>query len=98
MDDFEQAYQIYGEDIVFMMVNMTDGSRETVTTASEFIGDKGYTFPVYYDVTYSAANAYGVRSLPTSYFVDANGDLIAYANVAIDLELIEKGIGMITEE
>ena len=42
------------------MVNMTDGSRETVETASEYIDKQGYTFPVYYDVTYSAAEAYNM--------------------------------------
>ena len=37
MSDFEKAYQAYGADIHFLMVNMTDGYRETVETASEYI-------------------------------------------------------------
>ena len=49
MDDFEQAYQELGEDVQFLMVNMTDGSRETLDTAVGFVAEKGYTFPVYYD-------------------------------------------------
>ena len=55
MPDFDEAYQQYKDDIIFMMVNMTDGSRETLETASSFIADSEYSFPVYYDTKYSAA-------------------------------------------
>ena len=96
MSDFEKAYQAYGADIHFLMVNMTDGSRETVETASEYIDKQGYTFPVYYDVTYSAAEAYNVFGLPTTYFIDAEGYAIAYAQSAISLDTLQKGIDMIT--
>ena len=34
MPDFEAAYQKYGDDVVFLMVNLTDGRRETVDTAN----------------------------------------------------------------
>ena len=98
MGDFEKAYEIYGEDVQFLIVNMTDGSRETVQTASEYVAKQGYTFPVYYDVNYSAADAYNVYALPTTYFVDGEGYAIAYAQSAIFLTTIEKGIGMITSE
>ena len=49
MPDFESIYQELGEDVEFMMVNVTDGSRETRDSAAEFIAGEGYTFPVYYD-------------------------------------------------
>ena len=43
MSDFNEKYQALGEDVQFLMVNMTDGRRETVETASEFIKSQGYT-------------------------------------------------------
>lgn len=49
MPEFEEKYRKLGNEINFLMVNMTDGSRETVKIASDFIEKKGYTFPVYYD-------------------------------------------------
>ena len=55
MPDFDAAYTSYKDEIEFLVVNMTDGSRETVEIASSFIEEKGYTFPVYYDTEYSAA-------------------------------------------
>ena len=74
MPDFNEAYETYKDEIEFLMVNMTDGSRETIEVASSFIAESGYTFPVYYDTDYSAAITYSVSSLPTSYFLNAEGE------------------------
>lgn len=98
MPDFDAAYQTYKDDITFLMVNMTDGSRETVDVASEFIANSGYTFPVYYDTQYSAAITYSVASLPTSYFINAQGELVAHAKGAIDADTLQRGIDMIYRE
>lgn len=95
MPDFNEAFQTYGNDISFLMVNMTDGSRETVEIASSFIEESGYTFPVYYDTNYSAAITYSVSSLPTTYFINAEGKLIAYTKGAINGAILQKGIDMI---
>ena len=95
MPDFNEAYETYKDEIQFLMVNMTDGSRETIEVASSFIAESGYTFPVYYDTDYSAAITYSVSSLPTSYFLNAEGELVTYARGAIDGATLEKGIGMI---
>ena len=96
MPEFQQMYEELGEEFHFLMVNMTDGSRETVEVASEFIGEQGYTFPVFYDVNSEAAVIYRVYSLPTTYFIDAEGYAVARANGAIDAETIRRGIDMIT--
>ena len=96
MPDFEAKYQELGSDVQFLMINMTDGDRETVETASAFIAKKGYTFPVFYDTQYSAAIAYSVYSLPTTFFIDANGVGVAYASGAINAEILQRGIDMIT--
>ena len=95
MPDFENAFLNYQNEIVFLMINMTDGSRETFDIASSFITEKGYHFPVYYDTDYSAAITYSVSSLPTTYFLNAKGELIAHAKGAIDAETLKKGIDMI---
>ena len=95
MPDFEEKYLELGGEINFLMVNMTDGARETVEIASDFIAEKGYTFPVFYDTASSAAMTYGVYSLPTTYFIDADGNAIAQATGAIDGETLQRGIDMI---
>ena len=96
MPDFQEKFEALGEDVQFLMVNMTDGSRETVDIASAFIEEKGFTFPVLYDTDLDAANTYGAYSLPTTYFIDSQGSAIARATGAIDGDTLQRGIDMIT--
>lgn len=98
MPDFEKANDDLGEEICFLMVNMTDGYWDTVESASAFIEENGYTFPVFYDTDSSAAAAYGVNSLPTTYFIDAEGHGVAYGRGAMSLETLMRGIEMIRAE
>ena len=98
MPDFETAYQKYGEEIQFLMVNMTDGYQETVSSANEFIKDKSYTFPVFYDSAFEAAKAYSVYSIPTTYFIDAKGYIIAWGSGAMSAESLQEGINYIYKE
>lgn len=97
MPDFDDAYGELGEDIQFLMVNMT-GGRETLETASEFIEEEGFTFPVLYDTDGDAAQTYGVYSLPTTLFIDAQGNAIAQATGPIDRDTLQKGIDIIQPE
>ena len=76
MPAFEAAYQSQGDEVQFLMVNLTDSSRETVEVASGFIADAGYTFPVFYDTTYTANMAYEVTAIPATFFIDAEGRLV----------------------
>lgn len=97
MPDFDAAYAQYGEEIHFMMVNLTDGYQETMETAQDFIDQKGYQFPVYFDTDGNAAGAYGVYSIPATYFIDADGNAVAQGRGALDGETLQKGIDMILE-
>ena len=95
MPDFDEAYAELGDEIHFLMVNMTTSSRESFEKASAFIEDKRYSFPVFYDLDSNAATTYGVYSLPTTLFIDAEGYGIAQATGAIDREILQRGIDMI---
>lgn len=95
MPHFEEAYQKYGEDINFVIVNLTDGARETVETASDFIEEQGYTFPLYFDTNTEGAMTYGTYSIPVTYFIGADGVPVAQANGALDAATLQKGLDMI---
>ena len=95
MPDFDAAHQELGEDVQFLMINMTDGSRETVDTASAYVAEQGFTFPVFYDTESEAALAYGAYSLPTTYFIDAEGYAVARGVGALSAEALQQGIDMI---
>ena len=93
MPDFHEKHLELGDEIHFLMVNMT-GGRETLSSAKAFISEKGYTFPVFYDTDSDAATTYSVYSLPTTYFIDAEGYLVAQATGAISADTLQRGIDM----
>ena len=95
MPDFQAKFEEYGEDIRFLMVNLTDGSQETVNSAQGYIDNQGYTFPVYFDTDYSAAIAYGVSAIPATYFIDEQGVMVAYGKSAMSAEVLQRGIDML---
>lgn len=97
MADFDSAAARYGGQVQFLMVNLTDGGRETVDTASAFIEKMGYTFPVFYDTQYSAAIAYSVSAIPATYLINAQGEIVARGSGALDAATLEQGIAMILE-
>ena len=94
MPDFQEKYEELGEEIHFLMVNVTTG-RETMETAAAFIEENGYTFPVLYDTRSDAVSAYGAYALPSTFFIDAEGYAIAQATGAISAETLQRGIDMI---
>lgn len=98
MPDFDEMYTLYGEDIHFVMVNVTDGDQETVDSAKSFIESKGYSFPVYFDTNLEASLKFQAYSLPTTYFLDADGQPIAQATGAIKKDVLKQGIDMIYSE
>ena len=96
MPDFDQAAKNHPE-VIFMMVNVTDGKRETMEKAKAFIAEQGFTFPVYYDTTLQAAMTYGASGLPRTFFIGADGSHVAHANGMIDAATLEFGLSKITE-
>ena len=97
MPDFNEKYQEYGEDVHFLMVNVTDGTQETVEKASAFVAEEGYTFPVYYDTTLEAATTYPTSGLPVTFVIDADGAVIAWQQGMMSAQTLQKGIDMVLE-
>lgn len=89
---FEDAYNKYRNDVEFMMINLTDGYQETISSAKSFIDEQNYTFPVYYDTTMSASNAYGVFSIPKTLFIDKNGNIVQNRTGTISQDTLEQNI------
>ena len=97
MPEFQSAYEEYGDQIAFVMVNVPDYNGETRDRALSLIEESGYTFPVYFPVGDEASIAYGITSIPRTYFIAADGIMVAYASGSIDGETIAQGIDMILE-
>ena len=90
LGNFDSAAARYNGQIQFVMVNLTDGGRETVKTASTFLAEKGYTFPAFFDTKHSAAIAYNVSSIPATYLINAKGEIVARGFGPLDAATLEQ--------
>ncbi len=84
MADFQKVYDRYGDEFQFVMVNLTDNAREKVSTSAAFIAEKGFTFPIYFDVYKQALEAYEAYSIPRTYIIDENGSIVESRIGALD--------------
>lgn len=92
MPEFQKAYEQYGNELSFVMVNIPDFNGETREKALSFLEKNGYTFPVYFDAHHEGEAMYGVNSIPRTYFIDKDGNVVLYAPGGIDGTTLLKGI------
>lgn len=95
MPDFQRAYEELGDAVNFVMVNVTDGYWDTVDSASSYVAEEGFTFPVFYDTDNHAAYTYGITGLPTTFFLSAEGNLVAGRSGAMNYDILMSGIDFI---
>lgn len=95
---FDAMYEKYGDEVVFLMINLTDGQRETVEIVKKFVSDNGYSFPVYYDTDYNASNTYGVYLIPETVFIKADGSLYDIRIGAMNESVLEDYIKQVIGE
>ncbi len=97
MPEFDKVCAELGGEIHFMMVDMTDGQRETVEKGAQYVAEQGFAFPVYYDTEQEAAYTYGIRSIPTTIFIDSEGFIVTGAEGQLDEETLRYGISLIVK-
>ncbi len=95
MPGFQAAFEQYGDQLQFMMVDIPGFNGETVERAKRFLQDNSYTFPAYFDTQGRAAAAFGLSSLPRTYFIDAQGAVVASAAGALDEQVLQEGIDLL---
>lgn len=76
MPAFQEAVDQYSEEVSFLMINETDGARETMDTAQAFLEDNGYDMNVLFDLDGDAGNVYNVLYLPRTLLIDENGNIV----------------------
>ena len=87
---FDAAYAAHGDEIVFLMVDLTDGVQETQTGVEDFLVENGYVFPVYFDLDASAAQAYALYSIPQTVAINAQGQIVYQRVGALSRELLDE--------
>ena len=94
MPDFDKAYEQY-PDVVFLMVNATDGVHETKDKAMAYVREQGFDFDVYFDTASEASEAYGITGYPTTVFINADGDVVSKKVGMINYKTLQDGIEII---
>ncbi len=97
MPAFDKMYQEYGDQVTFLMVNVTDGSRDTAESVTAFYKDSGYTFPIYLDTTLKASMLYGAYSIPVTFFLDSEGSLLYNHMGAISEDVLRQCMELLVE-
>ena len=97
MPHFNDVYAQVQNDVVFMMVDLADGQRETQAKGQKYVDGQGYTFPVYFDNEQLASDAYDIVYIPTTIFIDAEGNIVKEYQGAIDEQTLIAGIQSIQD-
>jgi peroxiredoxin len=72
MPAMERVYQDYAnQGFVILAVNATQ--QDSPDAARQFVNEKGLTFPILLDTSGTVSALYRTRSLPTSFFIGADG-------------------------
>ena len=97
MPDFNEKYLELGDQVQFLMVNLTGVNGETVESATNYVAQQGYSFPVYYDVDFDAIMTYMVSSVPLTVFINADGEVVTNHVGPMSGEVLQSYIDRITE-
>ncbi len=94
---FNNMYAKYKDEVEFIMLNLTDGSRDTIESVKEFVNKENFLFPVYFDTTMEAASTYGAYSIPMTLLIDDEGIPVHSQMGAMSEESLEQLIQALIE-
>lgn len=81
MPDFDDVYNQYKDEVIFIMVNATTTSSETAEKAMAYIySNTDFTLPFFLDIYGDAKEKYGLSALPYTFFIDEEGYIITSGN------------------
>lgn len=94
MPDFQKLHDELAdsEETVLLMLNQTDGKRETKKKATDYLEKEGLTFPILYDKGEVGVRIFGISSIPTTVVIDKDGRLSDYALGRTKYDVVAKMI------
>lgn len=85
--------QYQKKDVVILAVNVLATEKgKDAAAVHQFLSEKGYTFPVLYDVDGSVTVKYRVSAFPTTYIIDKDGYIADFISGAMNKDTMEKKI------
>ena len=95
MDYFQELYNKYKDEAEFLMINAT--MQDEKQEVYNYIKEKAYTFPVYYDINGNAISAYKITGYPVTIFINKDFQINRTHQGMIDKETLQKNINSILE-
>lgn len=98
MPEIQALYKRYGGNdgdlIVLGVANPKtaehpNNNDSTQSEVESFLKDKGYTFPVVMDTTGDVFDQYAIRSFPTTFMIDTDGNIFGYVSGALTADMME---------
>ena len=81
------------DGIVFLGVNTKDSGD----AARDFLRESEVTYPVVSDVKEATADRYGARLIPTTYFINARGEIVDEFTGGLTSERLEEGLRLLQQ-
>lgn len=74
---FEQAYQEYGDELTFLMVNALESRpSETKQVALDYVESIDLSMPIYFDNQFANQIEFSASTLPLTAVLDADGEVV----------------------
>ncbi|MBQ8233590.1 MAG: redoxin family protein [Lachnospiraceae bacterium] len=93
MPEIQKLYEDYGSNekdlIVLGIAAPGYGDEGTVEEITEFLNENEYTFPVVMDETGEMFYRYGISAFPTTFMIDAGGNVYGYVQGAMTGDIME---------
>lgn len=91
----EMSNKYKANEVAILMVNLTDGQRETISIAKKYLKDNNYNMTVLFDTESHAAINYNISSIPRTIFIDKDGYIVEDYTGAITKEQLESQIKLL---
>lgn len=95
MPDMEKLYKENKDsDLIILAVNL----GEDKATVQDFMKKNSYTFPVVLDLDSTTAEKYNVSAIPTTYFIDKEGNIVSFEDIKLGKTVNRKQGAMTLDE
>ena len=97
MPHIQELYEEYGEntgDVIFLGVSSPKSDKnpyvqeKTSDEVKTFLAEHEYTFPVVFDIDGAVFEDYLIRSLPTTFMIDTDGNIYGYVPGGLTKEMM----------
>ncbi len=90
MPEFQKAYEDYGGDVVFQIIDVYSSEREGYQHVVDWYTDGGYTMPMIIDEEGQLEKDYPIRAFPTTFVIDREGNVLGFLEGAMTREMVDR--------